>query len=353
MQKVTASSFFCQNEKIKCNMWSWSWLKKMCSSCFYLQLCERLSPKLSIHRKLANPVPPVGWKSPILLPTTRPGGHSLLLKRSRSKCQLPPFFLPPKSPPDLCFPLTIRRVAGTTASRMPRLTVSKTNSSSCRPRPRGTASITLLCLSELITDPGRSSTRLSCCWITREFSTTRAQTHTRAPFHLSPLLLGAFQHATLGGIMHAKSSRQHGTQDKAAEVALYSRSWCEVTASARSDSVFWATKKMETLQSVAPDSNHSNLLSLEPEWYIYFFSTRGEEEEEEVEKKIDEVYFIGKHQADFIDNPNVSLSQPPHARSQDLHRNTHIATNAASLGAARSLPPILSPLNTNTKTPTQ
>lgn len=68
---------------------------------------------------------------------------------------------------------------------------------------------------------------------------------------------------------------------------------------------------------------------------------------------MDEVYFIGKHQADFIDNPDVSLSQPPHTRSQDSHRNTHIATNAASLGAARSLPPLLSPSNTNTKTPTQ
>lgn len=66
---------------------------------------------------------------------------------------------------------SLHRAACTTALRMQRLMALRTRSSSCQLRRRGTVSITSSCLSELITDPEKSSTPLSCCWITREFFT--------------------------------------------------------------------------------------------------------------------------------------------------------------------------------------
>lgn len=73
------------------------------------------------------------------------------------------------------FFLSTCRVAGTTVSRMQRLTDLKTSSSSCLLRLQGMVSITSLCLSELIIDQGRNSTPLSCCWITRKITLTYAQ----------------------------------------------------------------------------------------------------------------------------------------------------------------------------------
>lgn len=81
-------------------------------------------------------------------------------------------FWPPLHNRCLCIVLFLFfsfRGAGTTVLWMPKRTGLRTSSSSCQPRLRGTVSITSSCLSELITDPGESSTPLCCCWITREF----------------------------------------------------------------------------------------------------------------------------------------------------------------------------------------
>lgn len=48
------------------------------------QVRERLSPQLSVHWELAHLVPSVCWKSPVLLPTTRPGRQPPFLQLSHS-----------------------------------------------------------------------------------------------------------------------------------------------------------------------------------------------------------------------------------------------------------------------------
>lgn len=57
---------------------------------------------------------------------------------------------------------------------------------------------------------------------------------------------------------------------------------------------------MKMLQSVAPDSNHSNLLSLEPELYILL----------QREKKMTKIISLENTKQTFIDNPDVSLLSP-------------------------------------------
>lgn len=79
--------------------------------------------------------------------------------------------------------------------------------------------------------------------------------------------------------------------------------------------VFQATKKMKTLQSVAPDGNHSNLLSLElGDLYCYKGS------------KIWKNIYISLENT-FYWQPWCVLSQPPHASSQNSHTNTYIVIN--------------------------
>lgn len=51
---------------------------------FCCQVRQGLSPQLSVHWELAHLVPSVGWKSPVLLPTTGPGGQSPFLQLSHS-----------------------------------------------------------------------------------------------------------------------------------------------------------------------------------------------------------------------------------------------------------------------------
>lgn len=113
---------------------------------------------------------------------------SNLVTQLLSASVIPSTFCPSfhNSKPKIYFFLSSLRAAGTTVLRTLRLTVLKTGSSSCQLRLQGTVSITSLCLSELITDPGKSSTPLSCCWITREF--IRIDTHIAGIIPFSPLL---------------------------------------------------------------------------------------------------------------------------------------------------------------------
>lgn len=97
---------------------------------------------------------------------------------------------------------------------MQRLTASRTSSSSCQLRRRGTASITSSFLSGLITDPGKSSTPLCCCWIIREL-----------PFFPSP---------PDTGIRHC--SCRPSTQHKAAEAELHYSSHRYISTAAHGDS---------------------------------------------------------------------------------------------------------------------
>lgn len=142
------------------------------------------------------------------------GSRCSLVTQLLTASIIPSSFCPPfhKSKPEIpvrfFFFLSPRRVAGTTVLRMLRLMVLKTSSSLCQLRLQGTVFITSLCLSELITDPGKSSTPLSCCWITREFTITHAHNTRIIPF--SPLY-SVFHCVMLGNIMHAKSSRQPST----------------------------------------------------------------------------------------------------------------------------------------------
>lgn len=142
------------------------------------------------------------------------GSRCSLVTQLLTASIIPSSFCPPfhKSKPEIpvrfFFLLSPRRVAGTTVLRMLRLMVLKTSSSLCQLRLQGTVFITSLCLSELITDPGKSSTPLSCCWITREFIITHAHNTCIIPF--SPLY-SVFHCVMLGNIMHAKSSRQPST----------------------------------------------------------------------------------------------------------------------------------------------
>lgn len=79
--------------------------------------------------------------------------------------------LPPSFPLFWFFVLApTHRAAGIAVLKMQRLMVLKTSSSLCPLRLQEMASITSLCLSELITDPGKNSTLLCCCWITCEFT---------------------------------------------------------------------------------------------------------------------------------------------------------------------------------------